>query len=341
MRLVIDAMSGDRGCEVAVTAALSALAEHSRCSQCILVGDEPRLQAAIEQALQAVPALQSELARVSIEHSDGVMPMTARPRDVLRGLEPTSMRTAVAMLADGRADVCVSAGNTGAMLALSRHLLGSLEGIRKPAICAQLPSLGGLSYLLDVGANVDCSAAQLHQFAQMGTALVSAVHGIAAPKARALSIGREAGKGNEVVTAAAALCAADPALQFAGLVEGDELLTGDCEVIFCDGFVGNVALKTSEGTANYIRAVTAQHFASGSSGAASGKPPASTLQALQELGAMMNPARYNGACLLGLNKLVFKTHGNSCETGWQAAIDRALSACDADLVARLDAALTR
>ncbi len=338
MRLAIDAMSGDRGCAVVVGAALSALGAAKPSLECLLIGDQRALQEAIEAAIAADPGREEALDRVTIEHSDAVVAMDARPRDVLRAAEPTSMRRALDLLAAKEADCCVSAGNTGALLALSRHLLGSLEGIRKPAICAQLPSLGGLSYLLDVGANVDCSAGQLHQFALMGTALVGALHGIDAPRSRALSIGREAGKGNEVVKAAAALCEADAGLHFAGLVEGDELLAGQCEVIFCDGFVGNVALKTSEGTANYIRSVTAQHFAPA---ADKGEPGIDdkTLQALQALGAMMDPAHYNGACLLGLDRLVIKTHGNSCETGWQAAITRAITSCEAGLIGRLDAVL--
>lgn len=329
MKIAVDAMGGDHGAAVTVPASLQALASSASIKHLFLFGREPDIEAALNTSalLQASPELSD---RISIEHTDHVVDMTAKPADVLRQRQETSMYLALKAVAEGNADACVSAGNTGALVGLARHCCGLLDGIKRLAICAQLPTSRSNTFLLDVGGNVDCSGEQLHQFARMGCALVNALDSHTQSRVRALSIGAEAGKGNSAVNQAVELCEADPTLNFEGLIEGNQLLNGDCDVVFCDGFVGNIALKSCEGTASYIGASVHELLAA---------QPASVLQSSVQLMRSIDPEKFNGAVLLGLKRPVIKSHGSSGAVGFAAAIQKAVDTSQGRLIEKLEFAL--
>ncbi len=317
MRIAIDVMSGDLGAEVPVAAALRALNDRSDITQILLVGDQTIIQQQLNQ-LATADAFRHTPDQISVLHADHVVDMAARPADVLRQKRDTSMLLALKEMQSGRADCCISAGNTGALVGLSRHLFGLLPGVKRLAICTRLPTSFGETYLLDIGANVDCDGEQLHQFACMGAALVASLRPGDLPRVRALSIGAEAGKGNQAVNEAEQLCNAENRFRFDGLIEANQLLSGECDVIFCDGFAGNIALKACEGTAQYIRALASESVT----------VPAALVDAI-------DPEQFNGAYLLGLKQLVVKSHGSSDEVGFAAAIDKAATACASRLVDNL------
>ncbi|MBT5293640.1 MAG: phosphate acyltransferase PlsX [Cellvibrionales bacterium] len=335
MRIAIDAMGGDFGVDVTVPAAIQSLIHNVSIEQILLFGDKPDIQSCLNASslLQASPQL---LDRLSIVHSDHVVDMSAKPADVLRQRQDTSMLLALNAVADGVADACVTAGNTGALVGLARHSCGLVEGIKRLAICAQLPTSLSNTFLLDVGGNVDCSGEQLHQFARMGCALVNALNGrdekvSSQPRVRALSIGTEAGKGNSAVNAAVQLCEADSQMHFEGLIEGNQLLEGVCDVIFCDGFVGNIALKSCEGAASYIRS-SAHELLKSESVSSLNDDYARLMQAI-------DPEQFNGAVLLGLKQPVIKSHGSSGANGFAAAIQKAVDASEGQLIEKLEFAL--
>jgi len=235
-----------------------------------------------------------------------------------------------------RADACVSAGNTGALMGISRFVLKMLEGIDRPAIAAQLPNqTGGATTMLDLGANVDCSAQHLLQFAVMGSALVCVLEGKERPTVGLLNIGEEAIKGNDVVKEAAELIRATD-LNFAGNVEGNDIYRGVVDVIVCDGFVGNVALKTSEGVAQMLGGFLREEFS---------RSPSARLMALLSYPVLGRCKRrtdhrtYNGASLIGLRGIVVKSHGSADAVAFEAALRRAYDAARNDLIGRISAAL--
>lgn len=343
MRIAIDAMGGDFATAVTVPASINALANNLDITQIILFGDQGTINSQLKPLL-AKPIYQSLADKISIQHTQHSVQMSDKPAEVLRQQLGTSMQLALNAVVNDQADACISAGNTGALIGLARHSLGLLYGVKRLAICAQLPTLRSNTYLLDIGANVDCSAEQLHQFAKMGSALSASIHGRAntsnhascgisnEPRVRALSIGAEAGKGNMAVNKAVALCESDSSINFEGLIEGNALLNGDCEVIFCDGFVGNIALKSCEGTAGYIRLSFEESIVGVDQGGKSVKGFEQMLEAI-------DPEQFNGACLLGLNHLVFKSHGASTEKGFSAAINKAANAVTGGLIEKLSAAM--
>ena len=254
----------------------------------------------------------------------------------LRRKKDSSMRVAINMVKEGRADACVSAGNTGALMAISRYVLKTLPGVNRPAICSILPNQkDGPTYMLDLGANVDCEPQHLHQFALMGSALVSAMEGNPRPTVGLLNVGEEDIKGNEVVKQTAVLLRADHEqgrLNFYGNVEGNDIFKGTTDIVVCDGFVGNVTLKASEGLGRFVKSVLTTEFKSS---------PLNMLGALIARGALkaisqrMNPSRYNGGSLLGLRGLVFKSHGGADAYGYQWAIKRAFDAAKYDVLTRI------
>ncbi|MDP4800777.1 MAG: phosphate acyltransferase PlsX, partial [Burkholderiaceae bacterium] len=239
-RLAIDAMGGDHGLAVTIPAALEFLHRHPTASV-LLVGREPEIQAALSQN----PRSRDLHTRISVQHTDEVVAMDDPPAVALKGKRRSSMRLAIEAVAQGDAHAAVSAGNTGALMAISRYVLKTLSGIDRPAIAASLPnSTGGATLVLDLGANVDCSAEHLVQFAMMGSALVTSLGGQARPSIGLLNVGEEIIKGNETVKQAGELLRAT-SMNFIGNVEGNDIFKGTVDVIVCDGFVGNVALKTS------------------------------------------------------------------------------------------------
>jgi len=313
-------MGGDHGLRASFPAVLASLQQFPRL-EVVLVGSADAIARELEQARIASP-------RISVVAAEQVVDMSERPSHALRHKTRSSMRIAMDLLAAGEVAAVVSAGNTGALMAMGAVLLRTLPGIDRPAICAPVPTRRGSCLLLDLGANVDCSAAHLHQFAAMGSALASA-WGVAQPKVALLNIGVETGKGNEQVKLASALLEQDAQLRYVGFVEGDSLFRGEVDVAVCDGFVGNVALKTCEGTARLI----ADKLRAALSGNIVARCLALLLKpALRGLYEQLDPQRYNGACLLGLRGIVVKSHGNSSALGFQRAIARAVEAVEQDLL---------
>lgn len=327
IRLAIDCMGGDHGVVVTVPAALSFLDSHPRASL-ILVGRQDEIRAALGG--------RGDDARLSVVHAEQVVGMDEAPALALRNKRDSSMRVAVRLVKDGAADACVSAGNTGALMAISRFVLKTLDGIDRPAIASPLPNeKGGITTMLDLGANVDSSPEHLVQFAVLGSALVAALQDKERPSVGLLNIGEEAIKGNEVVKRAAELLRASP-LNFYGNVEGNDIYKGTTDVVVCDGFVGNVALKTSEGVAHMVAHFIKQEFGRNLFTKAAALV---ALPVLKRFKQRVDPARLNGAALLGLRGIVFKSHGGASAIAFAAALQRAYDAADHQLIERTAAAM--
>ena len=311
--IALDAMGGDFGPQVVVPAACKALQNHADL-ELILVGD----QAHIESELVKVSNTPSN--RLIVQHASQVVSMSEPPAQALRSKKDSSMRVSINLVKQGKAHACVSAGNTGALMATARYVLHTLAGIDRPAIITTLPSLNGHTHMLDLGANVDCKAENLFQFAVMGSVLASAVDDIDVPKVGLLNVGQEAIKGNDQVKEANLLLE-DSALNYIGYVEGDDIFCADVDVVVCDGFVGNVSLKTSEGVAKLISNFAKQSFT---------KSIYTKLVALlatpvlKEFKSSIDPRRYNGASLLGLQGIVIKSHGGADAFSFEHAISIAL-----------------
>ncbi len=313
VRIAVDAMGGDHGPTVVVPAALSALSRHPDLTL-ILVGDEVVLRDSLTRHAHYPEG------RLRVRHATQRVEMGEAPSQALRNKKDSSMRVAVQLVKEGEAEACVSAGNTGALMATARFVLKMLPGIDRPAICSAMPATNGHSHLLDLGANVDSTPEQLLQFAIMGAALTSAVENKAQPTVALLNIGEEETKGDGRVKQAAALLAMTP-LNYVGYVEGDDIYEGAVDVIVCDGFVGNVALKASEGVARMLMQFARQEFL---------RTPVTRLAAwvsrpvLKALTHRMDPRRYNGASLLGLRGIVIKSHGSADEVAFSNAIEEAV-----------------
>lgn len=329
-KISIDCMGGDHGPRVTVPAALAFLARESEV-ELILVGRED----AIRSELQRHGGL--DHARVSIVHATEVVEMDDSLEVALRRKKDSSMRVAIDLVKQGQAQACVSAGNTGALMAVSRYLLKTLPGVDRPAICTILPNQNdGPTYMLDLGANVDCEPAHLHQFALMGSALVAAVEGKPKPTVGLLNVGAEDIKGNELVKQTAELLRADHAkglLNFYGNVEGNDIFEGTTDIVVCDGFVGNVTLKSVEGLGRLIKGVIKSEL---SKGWIDMLGALIAYRALKRVSQRLNPSRYNGASLLGLRGLVFKSHGGEDAYGFEWAIRRAFDAVHHDVLTRIE-----
>lgn len=307
-------MGGDHGPKVVVPAALHALKQYPQL-KLILVGDQQLLR----NHLQRLNVVESE--KLVIHHSSQVVAMDEPPAAALRNKKDSSMRVAINLVKENFAQACVSAGNTGALMATARFVLKTLPGIDRPAILGVLPNRYGRVHMLDLGANIDSSAEHLFQFAVMASVLVSAVENISNPRVALLNVGQEDIKGNDVVKQAAQLIQAQSSVNYIGFVEGDDIFTGEVDVIVCDGFVGNVALKTSEGTARLIKHYLKQAFTKCLWGKVVGwlsKP------IFKKFGQIIDPARYNGASLVGLRNIVIKSHGGASVPAYVRAIDEAI-----------------
>jgi glycerol-3-phosphate acyltransferase PlsX len=312
IKISIDCMGGDHGPSVTIPAALSFLKQQPE-AELILVGLEDTLRAELRKHHA------EHTPRLSIRHAADVVAMDDPIEVALRRKKDSSMRVAVELVKEGGAHVAVSAGNTGALMAVSRYVLKTMAGVDRPAICSILPNQkNGPTYMLDLGANVDCSPHHLHQFAIMGSVLFSAMEGVKRPTIGLLNVGTEEIKGNDVVKETAILLRADHArgaLNFYGNVEGNDIFKGTTDVVVCDGFVGNVTLKAIEGLSRLFKSVFKQNLLS-------------MMGALLARGALkkLNPERYNGASLLGLRGLVFKSHGGANAYAFEWAIKRAFDA---------------
>lgn len=313
--IALDAMGGDVGCDVVVPAALLALEAHPDID-IILVGDTQRVQEALQRAGGA------DSPRLTIRHASQRVDMDELPSHALRNKKDSSMRVAINLVKDGAAHACVSAGNTGALMATARFVLKMLPGIDRPAICTALPTQRRHTWMLDLGANVDCDAEHLFQFALMGSVLAQSVDGNERPAIGVLNIGEEEIKGNEQVKHAAKLIA-DSHLNYTGFAEGDDIYKGNFDVIVCDGFVGNIALKTSEGVAQMIATFIKQEFTRNLLTRLAALVAMPVLRAFRH---RIDPRRYNGASLLGLNGIVIKSHGGADALAFANAIKVAVIA---------------
>jgi glycerol-3-phosphate acyltransferase PlsX len=333
IKISIDCMGGDHGPSVTIPAAVS-FVNHETDAELILVGPEDLIQVELKKCRA------SNHPRLSIANATEIVTMDDPLEVALRRKKNSSMRVAINLVKEGAAQACVSAGNTGALMAVSRYVLKTIPGVDRPAICALIPNQKDApTYMLDLGANVDCEPQHLHQFALMGSALVSALDGNPKPLVGLLNNGEEEIKGNEVVKQTAMLLRADHErglLNFYGNVEGNDIFKGTTDIVVCDGFVGNVVLKASEGLGRFVKTALTAEFKSN---------PLNLLGALLARGAIksfsrrMNPSRYNGASLLGLRGLVFKSHGGENAYGYEWAIKRAYEAAKHDLLSRITAAI--
>lgn len=321
-------MSGDHGHHVAVKAARLALKQHPEL-KLILVGDEAQLRASL-----AANHLAGD-ARVSVQHASEVVEMDELPSKALRNKKDSSMRVAIDVVKEGRAAAAISAGNTGALMATARFVLKMLPGIDRPAIVSAIPSVNGHTYMLDLGANVDCTAEQLLQFAVMGSALVTAVNGIEKPRIGLLNIGEEEIKGNEVIKAAAGLIAG-AGLNYVGFIEGDDIFLDPVDVVVCDGFAGNVALKTGEGVAKLIIKFLKEEF---SANVLHKLAAIAAYPALKNLAKRVDPRHYNGASFLGLNGIVIKSHGGADAVAFANAISVGLHEVAQNVSGRINSML--
>ena len=322
--IAIDAMGGDFGPHCIVPASLDCLLEFPSLNL-LLVGQASSL----EQAIAACPGV--DRSRLRIVDAPEAIGMNEPPTQALRGKPRSSMRVALELVRDGQARACVSAGNTGALMALARHILKTLPGIDRPAMVATLPTERGACLLLDLGANVDCTAEHLYQFAVMGS-LAAEVMGLSRPRVALLNVGTEEIKGNLQVKQAAQLIQHAADLNYVGFVEGDGLFRGEADVVVCDGFVGNVLLKSSEGL---VRMVARRGEALFRRSLVSRVVGALALPLLRELRAELVPSRSNGAAVLGLQGLVVKSHGSAGREGFRAAIRNTMLGMEHDLPRRM------
>lgn len=322
--IAIDAMGGDFGPRNIVQASIACLLA-TPSLHLTLVGQAPLLEALIARHSGV------DRSRLHVVHASEIITMDERPSQALRGKPDSSMRVALGLLAEGKAHACVSAGNTGALMALSRFVLKTLPGIDRPAMVAAIPTQRGYCQLLDLGANVDCTAEHLYQFAVMGSVAAEAL-GVVRPRVALLNVGTEDIKGNQQVKLAASLLQAAPGLNYIGFVEGDGLYRGEADVVVCDGFVGNVLLKSSEGLALMIGERIERLFRRNVWSRLVGGLARPVLSRLK---ADLAPARHNGASFLGLQGIVVKSHGSADALGFQSAIQRALIEIQENLPQRL------
>ena len=313
LTIAIDAMGGDFGSSEIIPAALFSLNKHKKLNL-ILVGKEDILHEEIKKHNSR------DNERITISHAPEVVAMNESPSQALRNKKESSMRIAVELVRDGHAKACVSSGNTGALMATARFVLKMLPGIDRPAICTTLPGKNGYTHVLDLGANVDSSSEQLFQFAIMGAQLTKAIKNKSNPTIALLNIGEEDIKGNDRVKQAATLLE-ESNLNYVGYIEGNNLYSGNYDVIVCDGFVGNVAIKTSEGVADFLQYHVKKAF---KNNIYSKFTALIAMPILKSIEQKIDPKRYNGASLLGLRGIVIKSHGWAERVSFATAIDEAI-----------------
>jgi len=324
-------MGGDQGSRLVVDATLAFLQFHPDVVV-TLVGDECFLKQSLPESLHA-----DILSRVFFLHAEDTIAMAEKAGDALRSKQSSSMWRAVALVAEGHADACVSGGNTGALMAIGCKLIGTFDGVRRPAICKLIPTYSGTSLLLDLGANINCSAEQLEQFGVMGSALAQ-LGGVQRPSVALLNIGTERSKGSSTIQAAAEALRARDDIAFAGFIEGNDLYSGKVDVVVCDGLVGNVALKVSEGVVNLVMASLAETFRASIGRRLLGWALRPILSNWRK---SFNPTRYNGAAFLGLRRTLVKSHGAADKEGFEQALNAAVGQVVARIPERIEACLER
>ena len=311
--IALDAMGGDFGPDVVVPAAAQVVKKR-RNVHIILVGDREKIQACATAHGVAING------RIEIRHASEVVEMHDEPGMAIRKKKDSSMRVAINLVHEGLAQAVVSAGNTGALMAIAKFVLKTLPGIDRPAISTTIPSITGHTHMLDLGANVDCTAEHLFQFAVMGSVLAEAIDNVERPRVGLLNIGTEAMKGNAQTKQADALLQIAP-INYIGFVEGNDIYNGRADVVVCDGFVGNVSLKTSEGVAKMVSHFMRQEFSRNWRNKLAGLIAMPVLRAFRN---RIDPRAYNGASMLGLQGIVIKSHGSADVFAYANAIEIAL-----------------
>lgn len=324
LTLSLDVMGGDHGPAVVVPAALSFLSKRED-ADLILVGDRETIERQLESADESLKQ------RIRVHHASQVVDMDELPSQALRGKKDSSMRVAINLVKQGEAQACVSAGNTGALMATARFVLKTLPGIDRPAIICPIPAKGGHTHMLDLGANADCTAEHLVQFGVMGSALATAIHHIPNPRVGLLNIGEEEIKGTETVRDASRMLG-ESSLNYIGYVEGNDIFSGEVDVVVSEGFVGNVSLKTMEGVAKMISAYIREEFNRNWFTRLLGLVALPVLRSLQR---RTDPRRYNGASFVGLQGIVIKSHGGADRVAYENAIRIAALEVKEDVPARI------
>ncbi len=319
--LSLDVMSGEKDPEASIAAALNLLALREDV-RIILVGN----QEIIEKQ-----TLGKAIDRLQILHAEEVVLMNDSPVVVLRKKKKSSMRLAVDLVKNDESQACISSGNTGALMAISKYVLKTIPTIKRPALMTSIPTVKDHTYVLDLGANSSCSPEQLYQFALMGTVISREIGGIEQPRVGLLNMGVEASKGNQVVKEAAELMNSG-SINFIGYVEGHHLVEDKADVVVCDGFSGNIAIKTMEGSFHLMDKFLMDSFKSSAFNKFAGKLSNNALNRMKE---KIDPRRYNGALLLGLNGVVVKSHGNSDSIGIQHALITAIEEVQKEIVFKL------
>lgn len=322
--IAVDAMSGDHGAGICVPAALVALHELPQL-HVMLVGDPPTLERSLDASAKRLDG------RLSIVAASQVVAMHEHPREAVRHKKDSSMRVAINQVKAGRAQACVSAGNTGALMAMAHFVLKTLPGIERAAIISAIPAVDGHTYMLDLGANSSATAEQLLQFGVMGSLVAAELAPLVRPRVGLLNIGEEDIKGHEIVQAAHRLLQAS-ALNYIGFVEGTDIFSGEVDVVVTDGFTGNVALKSMEGIAGFIGNTMKQEFTRNVGRRLMGLCAWPALSAVRE---RFDPRRYNGASMVGLTGIVIKSHGGADELAFAQAIRTAVREAEHDVPRRI------
>lgn len=325
--LSVDAMGGDHGLDATVPASIEVV-ERNPDVKVILVGDPQGIRARLGQ--------KEVSGRIEVQSASEVVEMEDSPAYALRKKKDSSMRVAINLVKAGASNACISAGNTGALMATARFVLKTIPGIERPAICAALPKLNGFTYMLDLGANIDSPPEILFQFGLMGSRLISCLGGPAEPTVGLLNIGVEEMKGNETIKAAAEIFR-QSGLNYRGYVEPDEIYLGDTDLVVCDGFVGNIALKASEGVAQMIMGTLKEEFTRSLTSKMCGLFARPVLNSVK---TRLDHRRYNGASLLGLRGTVVKSHGGTDHVGFRHAIEVAIEEVRKNLVSEIENSLT-
>lgn len=339
LTLALDAMGGDFGPSVTVPAALQALVSYPQL-KLLLVG----CPADINPLLVTTDSVLLE--RLTVITAESVITSDARPSQAIRASRGTSMRVALELIKEGRAQACVSAGNTGALMGLAKLLVKPLDGIQRPALVTMLPNqMRGKTVLLDLGANVSCDGQMLAQFAVMGAVMAEDIGGVNNPRVALLNIGEEETKGLDNIHQAAAILRSVPSINYIGYLEANELLTGKTDVMVCDGFVGNVTLKTLEGVIRiFLSLLKSSGHGTRQSWLMKWVKKWMQKRLTRQFG-QLNPDSYNGACLLGLRGIVIKSHGAANQRAFTVAIEQAMQAVERQvperIAARLDAVLPK
>lgn len=324
--IAIDAMGGDFGPPITVPAALAALEKHPEL-KVILTGDESLLTSILRQNSY-------DTTRLTIQHTTETVAMDESPALALRGKKDSSMRVAINLVKEGVADACVSAGNTGALMATARFVLKTLPGIDRPAIISAFPTIdpNKVVRILDLGANVEASPQDLVQYAVMGSVLAETVGGVNKPTVCLLNIGEEDIKGNELVKQTAQLLSANTAINYAGFVEGDRMFRAEVDVVVCDGFIGNITLKTTEGVALLIKQTIKEAFMKNMVTKFLGFLVQPIMKSFAK---RLDPGQYNGAVLLGLQGNVIKSHGGAKKPAFTNAIEAAMKSAEMNIPERI------